>query len=368
MKQIKYQIVTLLAALLCTTATQAATPEAELTERQKIRKERNYLEITGGLQGGLTALNEAWIETSGGDNSITLLTSLAMKHIYTKDKFSLQTLFNANFGYYRVTLEKETANGAIERDPVWYKNQDEFQIDITPSYKATENWSYGSSVKFRSQFANGYVSSASQESYNLKSSFMSPGYLDLSLGMIYTCPNSSLPFVVTLSPLAMSATYVTSAEVKENAQYDYLIHTGNVAYSKAYGVEPSKSSYYEGGSSIQIAFDKRFGKGDFLRYVTTLHSFYGWMTQIASDNTYGTEEAYNKAFAEWEASSNGANEPILSVRPTVRWENRIDIKASKLLTTTLNFQMYYNRSQCFDWQNQTLLTVGLAYTFANKAE
>ena len=41
-------------------------------ERAAIRKERNYLEFSGGIQGSLTSYNDPWISVSGGDNSIAL--------------------------------------------------------------------------------------------------------------------------------------------------------------------------------------------------------------------------------------------------------------------------------------------------------
>lgn len=57
---------------------------------------------------------------------------------------------------------------------------------------------------------------------------------------------------------------------------------------------------------------------------------------------------------------------MLQIHPTVRWENTIDIKATKYLSTTFNFQFYYNRAQNYDIQTQLLLSVGLTYTFKNK--
>ena len=50
----------------------------------------------------------------------------------------------------------------------------------------------------------------------------------------------------------------------------------------------------------------------------------------------------------------------------MRWENTIDIKATKYLSTTLSFQLYYNRAQNVSVQTRTLLSVGLSYTFKNK--
>ena len=50
----------------------------------------------------------------------------------------------------------------------------------------------------------------------------------------------------------------------------------------------------------------------------------------------------------------------------MRWTNTIDIKATKYLTTQINFELYYNRAQHVDVMTKTLLSVGLTYTFKNK--
>ncbi len=334
-------------------------------QRKLVRQERNTVEINAGLQGSLTNLSDSWIETSGGDNSVTLLTSFTAKHTYKKSTFSVETLFSAKFGYYYVVLEDEDASGATVRDPVWYKNQDEIQFSVTPSVQITKNWSYGASVKFRSQLAKGYVSSSSQEDYNLKSDFMSPGYLDISGGLIYKSPKEKYPFTLSFSPIALSAIYVTSAEVKENAQYSYADHESTTKdYVEAYGVSPYTSSKYEGGFSLQLDYDKYFGKKKIIRYVTTVYSFYGWMSQLAAKNMYKNTTEYEAALAEWNTTEEGIT-PTLAIHPTVRWENKVEIKATKLLSTTLNFQLYYNRAQNYKIQTQTLLSVGLAYKFTN---
>ena len=53
-------------------------------ERAAIRKERNTLEITSGLQGTMTAYNDPWVDVSGGDNSIAVVANLFIKHLYKK--------------------------------------------------------------------------------------------------------------------------------------------------------------------------------------------------------------------------------------------------------------------------------------------
>ena len=58
-------------------------------ERAAIRKERNYLEFGGGLQGTLTSYNDPWISVSGGDNSIALVGTFNLLHIFKKNLFSI---------------------------------------------------------------------------------------------------------------------------------------------------------------------------------------------------------------------------------------------------------------------------------------
>ncbi|MFI3318452.1 MAG: DUF3078 domain-containing protein [Rikenellaceae bacterium] len=330
------------------------------------REERNALEVNAGLQGSFSAMNNSWQEATGGDNTLLLRFVFSLNHTFTKNIFTLTSQASAKFGYYGID-DEDDANGDGSSKSIWYKDQDEFQLSIAPSFKMTKNWSYGSLFKFRSQFADGYYSQNSQESYNLMSTFLSPGYLDISVGFTYNCPKKGFPVKIYLSPLALSATYVTSAEVRENAQYQYGDPESNTyTYLKPYGVSPSKSSLYEGGSSVQIDFDRYFGKNDFLRYNTTLYTFYGWMAQLSShSNKVGSYDEYSAAMSLWEADPVG-EEPFLNISPTVRWENTITIKASKYLSTMVNLELYYNRAQGPEVQLKSVLSLGVSYTFKNK--
>lgn len=324
-------------------------------ERAAIRQQRNYLEFGTSLQGTLTSYNDAWIATSGGDNSIALIAALRLHHIFTKDAFTIETKVDAKFGYNRMKVEYEDGSDA----GVWFKNQDEFLISTAPAYKFSKNWSFGSILKFRSQFANGYLSRTEQESIHRKSRFMTPGYFDISVGFNYTCPRKSFPVKVNLSPVAVSATFVESEVIRQNG---YL-----------YGIEdPDKTSKWEGGSSIQVDFDRTWGKNGWFRYRTTFFTFYGWITDIGQRNKFKQFSSFRDAYAKWEnaddttVSHDISDKPVLAIHPTVRWENTFEIKATKYISTQINFQLYYNRAQNYDVQTQTLLSVGFAYTFKNK--
>lgn len=323
-------------------------------ERAAIRKERNTLELGGGLQGALTSYNDPWVEVSGGDNSIALTANLFLNHTFTKNLFSVETKFIAKFGYNRMKVETATDEGTTS-EGVWFKNQDEFDVSVAPSFKMSKNWSYGAIVKFRSQFVNGYKSRTEQRREHLKSKFMTPGYLDVSLGVTYKSPKEKFPIVVNISPVALSGTFAESELIRKTNGF-------------AYGIEdPDKTSKYEGGSSVQIDFDRTFGKSGFLRYRTMIFSFYGWISDIGQTNKYRSYHGYLNAAEAWnQGDKNIKEKPQLAIHPTVRWTNTVDIKATKYLSTTLSFEMLYNRAQNVDVQTKTLLSVGLTYTFKNK--
>ena len=333
-------------------------------ERAAIRKERNYLEFGGGLQGALTSYNDPWIATSGGDNSIALVATFNLKHIFTKDLFTIETKFNAKLGYNRMKVTVDDKEKGI-----WFKNQDEFEISTAPSFKMTKNWSYGVIAKFRSQFVNGYKSRTEQEEADLKSKFMTPAYLDISLGITYKSPEKKFPITVNMSPLAMNATFAENDWIrKRQVGKDSEGKEIEIKPAYPYGIEdPDKTSKYEGGSPVQIDFDRTFGKTGYLRYRTMLYGFYGWITDIGQRNKISDYSKYLEAFEKWNAGDkNIKDKPRLPIHPIVRWTNTIDIKATKFLSTTLSFELYYNRAQNVDVQTKTLLSVGLTYTFKNK--
>lgn len=329
-------------------------------QRAAIRKGRNKLEFGGGMLATVSSYSDSWIETSGGDNSIGLTASLFLRHTFTKSRFTIETKFDAKFGYNRMNVESQDAGGATTSAATWFKNQDEFQISTAPAYILSKSWSLASIIKFRSQIASGYISRSQQETTHRKSTFMSPGYLDVSGGFTYTCPQPRFPIKINLSPLALSAVFVENAQVRQNV---WDKKPGWQAYGLA---NENKTSKYEGGSSVQIDFDRTFGKKGIFRYRTTLFSFIGWLSNIGMKQKYSDFHRYKEAFQDWTNAGATGDKPMLSIHPTVRWENTLDIKATKYLSTTFNFQLYYNRAQNYDIQTQLLLSVGLTYTFKNK--
>ena len=331
-------------------------------ERAAIRKERNSLEFSTGLQGSLSSYNDPWIAVSGGDNTIALVATLNLRHLFKKNLFSIETKVTAKLGYNRMKVETTDDNGETVSNGVWFKNQDEFLFWVNPAFTLAKNWTYGSTFQFRSQFVNGYKSRTEQEREHQKSAFLSPGYLDISLGLTYKSPEPKFPIAVNISPVAMSAVFVESSRIRNNS-WD----SGKPGW-ESYGLaSDAETSKYEGGSSVEINFDRTFGKTGYLRYRTTIYTFYGWITDIGKEHKISNYSDYRHAYEAWEqAGKDPKTKPWLPIHPTVRWTNTLDIKATRFLSTTLSFQLYYNRAQNVNVQTETLLSVGLTYTFKNK--
>ncbi|MBO5831416.1 MAG: DUF3078 domain-containing protein [Alistipes sp.] len=287
-------------------------------ERLMQRKERNTVDFTANLHGSLTAFSDSW--AASGDNTISLLANINFGHTYKKDRFTLTNTVAAKFGYNNMKIELQG-----EQQPVWFKNVDELSLSTSPQWTMVKNWTYGATVKFRTQFAPGYEARGDkQNGVGRVSNFLTPGYLDASVGFTYIVPTDKFPLKINLAPLAMSTTYRNDLEV-----------------SKDYGVLEGKKSKYEGGLSVQLDFDKTWGKNGWLRYRTTAYSFYGWITALSTKKLGET-------------------------LPTLRWENTFDIKATKYISTQIYVQLYYNNAESKELQLQGMLSVGLTYTFKNK--
>lgn len=315
--------------------------EARLrAERAAIRKERNTIEFNASLNGSLSNFNAKWQTVNGNANAITGVANLLFTHSYTKGKFTINNKATAKLGY-------------TSKESEWTKSQDEWFFQTSPAYKISNEWNFGAIASFRSQFANGFNAKDKHSS-----SALSPGYLNLSLGFTYNCPKKSFPIKINLSPISMSATYVTnqlvydtffSAKFSGKTYGDLTPVEQNTAI--CYGLTPDNyeksKSRYEGGSSLQVNFDRTFGKKGVFRYRTVLYSFYGWINELTQ-----------------QASTN--RELFEHLAPTVRWEHTVDIKATKYFSTQFYFQMFYNKAQLNSIQTQILLGVGLSYNFKNK--
>ena len=332
-------------------------------ERKKIRKQRNYLELTTTLNAEMWVYNDAWLDRRGGDNSINVSGRVFMKHVYTKDKFNVTTQFEGNYGYNHIRIEETDAEGNVSKKGNWFKNNDNFWLQSQPSRSIKNNWSYSGLVKIRSQFSKSYSSRQHQINDNVLTSFMAPGYIDISLGLKYVSPNGKFPIQVTLDPLASSGTVAWNHLVEENYRKKNS--------ASWFGIDMSKHATFSGGSKVNLAFSRNWGKNNWFNYWTNCAVYYGWITNVMNHDKIHDYYAYLNAKREWEAAGSVGTAPQskpyhVELHPTVEWKNTITIRTAKYLTTTFLVNLFYNKAASDKVEIQSQLKLGFSYTINNR--
>lgn len=125
------------------------------------------------------------------------------------------------------------------------KSDDQIELSSKFGYKAGEGkWFYSALLGFKTQFAQGYDNPGEEDRLKI-SNFMSPGYLNLSLGMDYK-PNDK--FSAFFSPISTKFTFVLDDDL---------------ASEGVYGLDAGQNARGEFGAYIKLAY-----KNEILKNVT----------------------------------------------------------------------------------------------------
>lgn len=185
-------------------------------------------------KGGLFNLNLSqsslnnW--AAGGDKfSMSLNSILSVYAFYKKDKHSWDNTLDVNFGYLR-----STSLGSR-------KNDDRFDLLSKYGYSIAPKWNVAGLFNFRTQLANGYTYSDNNKR-TFSSSFLSPAYVVLSLGLDYK-PTKNLS--VFISP-------VTARWL--------IVKNDSLSAKGLYGVTPGKKSRAEFGAFVSAEYLKDLSK------------------------------------------------------------------------------------------------------------
>lgn len=265
-------------------------------------------------KGGIFSLNvsqaalDHW--AAGGDKSSFSLNGLLNGYAsYNKGKNSWDNILDLAYGYM-----KTSSTGLRKSDD---------HIYFTSKYgrQATENkkWYYSALFDFKTQFANGYLyDSDGKATYH--STFFSPAYVLLSLGMDYKATSY---FDVFISPVTSRWTIVNS----------------DLLASKQYYAPTTKNVYNEIGAFLAANFNKDLNKS--INYTSQLQLF-----------------------------SNYKHDPQ---NIDVNWTNLLTLKVTKYLATTISLNMIYDDDVKFPTEDgtrqvahlqlQELLGVGFSYKF-----
>ena len=166
---------------------------------------------------------------AGGDNSLSGNALINVSANYAKDKVSWENTLTLGFG-----LIKQGS------DPT-RKSDDQIDLASKLGLKASDKWFYTGLLGLKTQFAQGYDNPGDANRLKI-SNFMSPGYLNLSLGMDY---KPSEVFSLFLSPLSTKFTFVLDEDLSA---------------AGSFGLDPGKTSRAEFGAYIKMAFKKEILK------------------------------------------------------------------------------------------------------------
>lgn len=167
-------------------------------ERRAIRQERNTLQINASAMFNQTGFTN-WY--AGGDNVFSTSLAFYFSHKYVKNKFNLQTTFDARYGINRINKEN-------------FKNEDAFVFNLSSSWEINKNWSYAATFQYRSQFSKGYKSRTDN---TLVSNFMAPGTIAPAIGFIYR--NKKVPLTINIMPVSGSVTFVLDTVLSNQGAY-----------------------------------------------------------------------------------------------------------------------------------------------------
>jgi hypothetical protein len=240
---------------------------------------------------------------AGGENNIAGNVFLKLSPDYDNGTINWDNDLVIGFGLFK------------QGDDEFKKSDDQLELSSKFGYRAGKNWFYTALLSFKSQFAEGF--SYEDDIKTKISGFMSPGYLNLSLGFDYKPTDG---FSLLLAPISSKMTFVMDENLSDAGVY-----------------APAGASFRgEFGGYIKIAYKKEILKNVLLD------------TQIDFFSNYVDDPQY----------------------VDVNWDLLITFKINEFLSASLMTQLIYDYDIKFGpapgtpkVQFKELFGLGLGYNF-----
>ena len=220
--------------------------------------------------GGTAALNFSQVSfknwAGGGDPSISGNVFFNAFANYAKDMTTWDNTLDLGYGMMR--------HGTKKTGVLFYKTDD--KIDLASKYGryAFKYWYYSALVGFKTQFADGYKSITDSTRI---SSWMSPAYLNIALGMDFKPTfekHPNMTFSLFIAPLSGRMTFVLDSALSAEGAYGV---EGAKFDDNGVMLSPGKKFRPEFGGYVKAQF-----KIDFLKvftYTTKLDLFSNYITK-----------------------------------------------------------------------------------------
>lgn len=283
------------------------TKEMPKTELEAKFGKKHWLKtFNADLQFSQAYVSPNWYQ--GGNNNLNALINL-----YYNVK--LNTAFHPKWLFENTIQYKLGLNNAPDDELRDYNiSQDVFQWNMAVGYKSTKRWYYSMSTQFKTQLFNNYPTNSTK----LKAAFMSPGELNVGVGMTYnyTNPKKTFTFDASISPLSYNMKTCFRKRMNETS----------------FGIEEGRKTVSEYGSSAEGKLQWKVCDNISLRSRLFVFSDYDY---IQGD-----------------------------------WENNIMFTINRFLTTQINVNMRYDTTspviEDTDWHKfmlKEVLSFGFTYKF-----
>lgn len=267
-------------------------------------KRRNWLHTFNvALQFSQAYVSPNWYQ--GGNSYLAGLFNFAW-NVELNTVFYPKLLFQSSVEYKLAV--NSNPKGSLHK---YNTSQDLFQYNLKTGLKAFNHWFYSLNLLFNTQFFNAYP----EDSMKRESTLLSPGTLNIGLGMTYTLEKKRLNLTATISPLAYNLKTCIASDIDH----------------EQFGIKQYRKSVSEIGSSAEINLTWKFT--DNISWKSKLFLF--------SDYSY--------FLGDWENTFNFQLNRFLSTQ--IYLHPRFDSSAEK-------------RKSWGYWMIREVLSFGISYTFA----
>lgn len=268
-------------------------------------KRKNWLQsFDASLQFSQAFISPNWYQ--GGNNNLNILMDL----IYN---IKLNQAFYPNI-LFETTARYKLGLNSVPDDSLrnYSISEDLFQINSKFGLKASKAWYYSVSLMFKTQLFKGYKTNSN----DLKAAFMSPGELNIGLGMTYNYahPKNKFTFDASISPLSYNLKTCLDKSMDETS----------------YGIKEGRKTVNEIGSSAECKF----------------------MYKIAHNITYTSRLFLFSDYGYIQGD----------------WENKVAFNVNRFLSTQIYVHLRYDSSTThtantswYHWQMKEILSFGFAY-------
>lgn len=262
--------------------------------------------FNASLQFSQAYISPNWYQ--GGKNNLNMLGNLYY-NIKLNERFYKDIMFETTMQY---KLGLNNAPGDTIRN--YSISEDLFQLTSKFGLRAAQRWFYSITLAFKTQLLNSY----NTNSRDLKAAFLSPGELNLGVGMTYNYSNPKKTFTAnaSISPLSWNMKSCTNKHINETA----------------FGIDPGHKTVHQFGSSAECNMTWKLAYN--ITYTSRLFAF--------------TDYSYFQG--DWEHTVNFSINRYLSTQ--IYAHMRYDTSAKRL-----------DDSKWHKFQFKEILSFGLSYSF-----